>query len=87
MWDSVNVERHQENIALAPFTTLGIGGPSRWFARATYADELTAACGVEGEQLFVLGGGSNLVVADEGFRGLVCRSPSAASTQRRRVTM
>jgi UDP-N-acetylmuramate dehydrogenase len=71
MWDSVNVERHQENIALAPFTTLGIGGPSRWFARATYADELTAACGVEGEQLFVLGGGSNLVVADEGFRGLV----------------
>ena len=61
----------QEQVALAPFTTLGIGGPARWFARATHAEHLPAAWRAEGEPLFVLGGGSNLVISDEGFNGLV----------------
>jgi UDP-N-acetylmuramate dehydrogenase len=67
----VQVERPREYVPLAPLTTLGIGGPARWFARATHVEHLSAASGWEGESLFVLGGGSNLVVSDEGFSGLV----------------
>lgn len=64
-------DRPQENVALAPLTTLGIGGNARWFARATRVEHILTACGWHGRPLFVLGGGSNLVVADEGFNGLV----------------
>src|ERR1700756_14921 len=66
----------EENKPLAPFTTLGVGGPARWFIKATREDEIVeaAAWGNErGIPLFVLGGGSNLVVADGGFDGLVLR--------------
>ncbi len=64
------------NVPLAPMTTLGIGGPARYFAEVTTPDALLA--GVEwarsrGTPLFVLGGGSNIVVADGGFPGLVLR--------------
>lgn len=63
-----------ENEPLAPFTTFGIGGPARWFARATTEDEIAEAAAwarEHGVPLFVLGGGSNLLVADAGFDGLV----------------
>jgi UDP-N-acetylmuramate dehydrogenase len=63
----------QENIALAPLTTLGIGGPARWFVEATSEAEIAEACGWAREQgvpVFVLGGGSNVLVADAGFEGL-----------------
>jgi UDP-N-acetylmuramate dehydrogenase len=66
--------RIEENKQLAPLTTLGIGGPSRWLVSAeTEADiaEATAWARKEGVPLFVLGGGSNLLVADAGFSGLV----------------
>lgn len=59
---------------LAPCTTLGIGGEAEWHLRAerpedvAYADAWAAE---HGFPLFVLGGGSNLVVADEGVGGLV----------------
>ena len=66
----MQVERVQERVPLAPFTTLGVGGPARWFARATHVDHLPAALEAEGA-LFVLGGGSNVVISDEGFGGLV----------------
>jgi UDP-N-acetylmuramate dehydrogenase len=57
-------------------TTLGIGGPARYFADVSRVDTLIA--GVEWARsrelpLFVLGGGSNLIVADDGFPGLVLR--------------
>jgi|SRR5579859_3624016 len=64
----------EENKPLAPFTTLGVGGPARWFVKATSEDEVAEAvawAGRKGVQLFVLGGGSNLVVSDAGFDGLV----------------
>jgi UDP-N-acetylmuramate dehydrogenase len=67
----VPVEGLQEHVALAPFTTLRVGGPARWFARATHAEHLPTAVRPDGEPLFVLGGGSNLVISDEGFNGLV----------------
>ncbi len=66
----------EENKPLAPFTTLGIGGPARWFAEAANEEEIAEAAAWAGEQgapLFVLGGGSNLLVADAGFDGLVLR--------------
>ena len=65
-----------EGISLAPYTTFGIGGPARWFAEAASEDDILK--GVEfarerGIPLFVLGGGSNLLVSDRGFGGLVLR--------------
>ena len=66
----------EENRPLAPFTTFGIGGPARWFLTATHEDEVREAAlwALEhGVELFVLGGGSNLLVSDAGFDGLVVR--------------
>jgi UDP-N-acetylmuramate dehydrogenase len=65
-----------ENISLAPFTTFGIGGPARWLVEAASEDDLveaTAWAQERGLALFVMGGGSNLVVSDAGFSGLVLR--------------
>jgi UDP-N-acetylmuramate dehydrogenase len=65
-----------EQVPLAPLTTLGIGGPARYFVEARSADDVREALAFAREQeleLFVLGGGSNLVVADEGFDGLVLK--------------
>jgi len=59
---------------LADFTTVGLGGPARTFARAETEDELIDAvrtADAAGEPVLILGGGSNLVVADEGFDGTV----------------
>jgi len=64
----------EENKVLAPFTTFGIGGPARWFVDARGEEDVSAAAAwarERGVPLFVLGGGSNLLVADEGFAGLV----------------
>jgi len=66
----------QENVALAPLTTIGVGGPARWFLEATTADELATGVAwarAQGLPLFVLGGGSNLLIADGGWPGLVLR--------------
>lgn len=66
----------QEQVLLAPFTTFGIGGPARWFAEARTEDDVAAAVEFAREQgvpLFVLGGGSNLLVSDVGFAGLVLK--------------
>jgi UDP-N-acetylmuramate dehydrogenase len=64
----------QENVLLAPYTTFGIGGPARWFVTITAEEQLPTACAwasAQGLPVFVLGGGSNLLVADAGFPGLV----------------
>lgn len=61
-------------VALAPFSTLGVGGAARWFARAQSVEDVAAAhrwCEERNSPLLVLGGGSNLVIADEGVDGLV----------------
>jgi UDP-N-acetylmuramate dehydrogenase len=66
----------REHVPLAPFTTFGIGGPARWFAEVETESDLQEAVAFARERqlpLFVLGGGSNLLVSDEGFRGLVVR--------------
>ena len=65
-----------ENIPLAPFTTLRIGGPARFFVEARSEEQARDAV-IWGREhqlpLFILGGGSNLVVSDEGWPGLVLR--------------
>jgi UDP-N-acetylmuramate dehydrogenase len=64
----------QHYVPLSPLTTLRIGGPARFFAEAREEDELLAAFSFaeqRGLPLFILGGGSNALVADEGFPGLV----------------
>ena len=63
-----------EQVPLAPMTTLQVGGAARYFANAvTVADVCQAVDWAKSRQfpLFVLGGGSNLVIADRGFSGLV----------------
>ena len=66
----------QENIPLAPLTTFRIGGPGRYFVEAkSVADvqEAVTFSGTNALPLFVLGGGSNLLVADSGWPGIVLK--------------
>ncbi|HKR83764.1 MAG TPA: UDP-N-acetylmuramate dehydrogenase [Terriglobales bacterium] len=63
-----------ENVPLAPLTTLGVGGNARFFVRAHSLAELEPAIAFALDRqlnLFILGGGSNLVISDRGFDGLV----------------
>jgi UDP-N-acetylmuramate dehydrogenase len=66
----------RENVPLASMTTLRIGGPARYFADVADSEALLSGvdwAGSRGVPMFVLGGGSNIVVADAGFPGLVLR--------------
>src|SRR5512143_3490748 len=61
---------------LARFTTLEVGGEARRFVSARSESALIETvrdCDSRGERVFVLGGGSNVVFADEGFDGTVVR--------------
>src|SRR5215475_4315462 len=75
MADAARTGSHvREQAALADYTTLCLGGPARRLVEAATEAEIVAAVGAadeRGEPLLVLGGGSNLVVADEGFPGTV----------------
>src|ERR1700758_704020 len=66
----------EENVPLAPVTTLRVGGPARYFAAAHSVDEVREAMDYARSRnlpLFVLGGGSNVVIADAGWPGLVLK--------------
>lgn len=66
----------QENVPLAPLTTFKIGGPARYFVEATAFDEVLFTVEYARSNhlpLFILGGGSNLVVSDDGWPGLVLK--------------
>jgi UDP-N-acetylmuramate dehydrogenase len=66
----------QENIPLAPFTTFNVGGPARYFMDAYSEHEVSEAVAfafVRKLPLFVLGGGSNLLISDRGWPGLVLK--------------
>lgn len=65
-----------EYIPLAPLTTLGVGGHARFFVSARSVAEVEEAIGFAKNRqldLFILGGGSNVVISDRGFNGLVLR--------------
>lgn len=64
----------EQNVSLAPWTTIGIGGPARFFFRAKSVDEIREALAEAKTRelpVFILGGGSNLLIADSGYDGLV----------------
>jgi UDP-N-acetylmuramate dehydrogenase len=65
-----------EHVALSRYTTLGTGGPARWFDTPESEEALVerlAWAESEGVEVAVVGLGSNLLVADEGFPGLVLK--------------
>ncbi|MDX1583096.1 MAG: UDP-N-acetylmuramate dehydrogenase [Thermoanaerobaculia bacterium] len=66
--------RISRDTPLAPLTTIGIGGAARFFVTAREKNTLIEALGwaqERGHDVLILGGGSNLLVSDEGFDGLV----------------
>ena len=65
-----------ENIPLAPLTTFRVGGPARFFVEAKSIADVEESVRFARRRdlpLFILGGGSNLVVADSGWPGLVLK--------------
>jgi len=70
----------KEQEILAPFTTYKVGGPADLFYTATTADELVSivrAARTLDIPFFILGGGSNILVGDNGFRGLVIKNATS----------
>lgn len=66
----------EEHILLGPLTTFHIGGPARFFARVQSVDELKEVLAFANEKnikVFILGGGSNVLIDDVGFDGLVIK--------------
>ncbi|HPN96258.1 MAG TPA: UDP-N-acetylmuramate dehydrogenase [Candidatus Moranbacteria bacterium] len=64
----------EENIPLAGYTTFKIGGPAKFFVAVKTEKELEQAVKYaqdNGLEIFILGGGSNVLVSDDGFAGLV----------------
>jgi len=66
----------KENVSLAKYTTFKIGGPARYFYLAKTKEELIKGIGAAlrcEPPFFILGGGSNILVADEGYKGIVIK--------------
>jgi UDP-N-acetylmuramate dehydrogenase len=79
----LSTEQITADVALADLTSFRVGGPARRLVTATTESELVAAvseCDAAGEPVLVLGGGSNVLVADDGFDGTVVRVASGGIT-------
>jgi len=66
----------QKNISLKKYTTFKIGGRAKYFVKVRSVGELKQATNFAKQNsllVFVLGGGSNLLVSDEGVNGLVIK--------------
>ncbi len=66
----------RENVILAPYTTFRIGGPARYFIDVQNTSDLREVLIFSKEhrlRFFVLGGGSNILISDKGFDGLVIK--------------
>jgi len=69
-------DRVRPSVSLAPMTTFRVGGPADWFIETRTSDDILtalAAARAVGIAVTILGGGSNVLVADSGVRGLVIR--------------
>lgn len=78
-------EKLKENEPLARFTTLKIGGPADFFYEAKTKEELVTSIRLARRlnlPLFVLGGGSNILIGDKGIRGLVIKNNTGSITMR-----
>lgn len=72
----VRPEAVREGEPLAPYTTFHVGGPAEWCVTVTTREELQGVIAAAHESAIavtMLGGGSNVVIADEGLRGVVIR--------------
>jgi UDP-N-acetylmuramate dehydrogenase len=66
----------QENVSLAQYTTFKVGGPAKFFCLIKKEDELLEAVKFAEQNnlpVFIIGGGSNLLVSDSGYSGLVIK--------------
>ncbi len=73
----------RENVGLAAFSTFGIGGPADLFFDAESADNLAVAVSTAAREkypFYVIGGGSNILFDDAGFRGLIIRNKAEGIT-------
>ena len=78
------VERVLSQVPLAPFTTFRTGGPAEWFIETRTSDEILTALRLahaSSTQVTILGGGSNVLIADAGIRGLVIRPRGGVVTR------
>ncbi len=69
-------DRARANVPLAPFTTFRVGGPADWLIETRDSSEIVTALRLAHDlrlAVTILGGGSNVLVADAGIRGLVIR--------------
>lgn len=69
----------REHVPLAPMTTFEIGGAARWYTEVTDLVGLKKALSFARQHdlaVFILGGGSNLLISDSGFNGLVVKIAS-----------
>jgi len=76
MREAFGAGRLGANVPLAPFTTFKVGGPAEWFLETRTSGEIVAALALAFRYdvaVTLLGGGSNVLVADQGVRGLVIR--------------
>ena len=75
--DRFGDDRVGRDVPLAPLTTFKVGGPADWLVAVRDATEICATRSqwprAHGMPVTVLGGGSNVLVADAGIRGLVVR--------------
>ncbi|MFI5177186.1 MAG: UDP-N-acetylmuramate dehydrogenase [Vicinamibacterales bacterium] len=72
----IGPERCRAHVSLAELTTFGVGGPAEWLVTVRSVSELAAVIRLAregGAPVSVLGGGSNVLVPDEGVRGVVLR--------------
>jgi UDP-N-acetylmuramate dehydrogenase len=73
---ALGADRVRSAVPLAPMTTFRVGGPAEWFVETRSSEEMLGALGAAhtvGVPVTILGGGSNILVADAGIRGLVIR--------------
>jgi UDP-N-acetylmuramate dehydrogenase len=78
--------RIQQQVPLAPLTTFKVGGPARYFVEARSEEDVRTAVAEarsRGWPLFVLGGGSNLVISDAGWPGLALKIALTGISERR----
>ncbi len=71
------INNFQKNVLLAPYTTFRIGGPAKYFFVIKNSQDLIKAVDFakkENLPFFILGGGSNLLISDKGFNGLVIKT-------------
>jgi len=81
MRSAFGVDRLQVGAPLAPLTTFRVGGPADWLLQTRTSDEIETALALaraSGVTVTILGGGSNVLVADAGVRGLVIRPRGGA---------